>query len=157
MNELEELEGLLQELLSAIEIVMQSGEILPDEIQGELARTLELLTSRIDQLQTPLTPPEKISLSRPMPSSNVHSFGYDPKNERLLVKFQGDYPDQNGPVYGYDKVPKQIFDMFQKGAIPARTDGQNKWGKWWKGKVPSLGASLYTLIKQGGYQYQRLT
>ena len=160
MNELQELESLLQELLSGVQAVMQSGEILTDEILGGLSQTLGLLSNRIDELRTPLrppVPPEKISLSRPMPSSNIHSFGYDPKNERLLVKFQGDYPDQNGPVYGYDKVPKVIFDMFQKGAIPARTNGQNKWGQWWKGKVPSLGASLYTLIKQGGYGYQRLT
>lgn len=74
-----------------------------------------------------------------------------------MVKFQGDYPEQNGPVYGYEGVPKQIFNLFQKGAIPATTDGSNKWGSWWKGKTPSLGASLNALIKQGGYSYQRLT
>lgn len=156
MNELEEFEALLQELLSGIESVMQSGEVLSDEFQGELARTLELLTSRVENLRNPVEGLQP-KLESSMPSSNIHSFGYDPKNERLLVKFQGDYPNQNGPVYGYDKVPKVIFDLFQKGAVPARTDGSNKWGRWWKGKVPSLGASMYALIKNGGYQYQRLT
>ena len=62
-----------------------------------------------------------------------------------------------GPIYGYDGVPKVIYDLFQSGSIPARTNGQNRWGKWWKGKVPSLGASLYTLISQGQYPYQRLS
>ena len=76
---------------------------------------------------------------------------------RLLVRFLGDHPNRNGPVYAYGGVPREVFDMFQKGAVPARTDGQNKWGKWWKGKVPSIGASLYTLIKQRGYPYQRLS
>ncbi len=144
---------------SIIDFLSTKGEglnLVSQQALGELLKNILQIISEQGQ-ETSLTPPDKISLSRPMPSSNVHSFGYDPKNERLLVKFQGDYPNQNGPVYGYDKVPKVIFDMFQKGAIPARTNGQNKWGKWWKGKVPSIGASMYTLIKQGGYQYQKLT
>jgi hypothetical protein len=86
----------------------------------------------------------------------VHSFGYDEDNGNLLVKFQGDYPQDNGSVYQYSGVPKNIFELFRKGAIPARTDGKNKWGKWWKGKVPSVGASLYTLIKESGYPYQKV-
>ena len=91
-----------------------------------------------------------------MPSSNINSFGYDEDTGRLLVKFQGDYPQENGPIYAYGGVPKQIFDLFRRGAVPARTHGQNRWGRWWEGKVPSMGASLYTLIREGGYPYQRL-
>jgi hypothetical protein len=156
------MEELISYAQSIIDFLSTSGASLNQVSQQALGSLLQNVLQVIQQdtqeaSLTPPMPPEKISLSRPMPSSNIHSFGYDPKNERLLVKFQGDYPDQNGPIYGYDKVPKAIFDMFQKGAIPARTDGSNKWGKWWKGKVPSLGASMYTLIKQGGYQYQRLT
>jgi hypothetical protein len=163
----EELEALLHELLSGIQRVIQSGEILSDEFQGMLAQTLESLLTEIDQLRSqnpvdglpppPAAPPEQPQLNAGMPSSNIHSFGYDDKTGRLLVKFQGDYPQENGPVYAYGGVPKVIFDLFQKGAVPARTDGRNKWGSWWRGKVPSLGASLFTLIKNGGYQYQRLT
>jgi hypothetical protein len=155
--------ALLQELLAAINQVVQSGEVLSDELQGMLAQTLERLVneveaSRAQDVTAGLQPnaPKEPQLGAGVPSSNIHSFGYDDKNGRLLVKFQGDYPQNNGPVYAYEGVPKQIFDLFQKGAIPARTDGQNKWGRWWKGKVPSLGASLYTLIKGGAYPYQRL-
>ncbi len=160
--DVEELETLLRELLSGIQSVIQSGEILSDEFQGMLAQTLERLVNRIDELkaQNPVeglqSTPQEPQLGPGAPSSNIHSFGYDEDNGRLLVKFQGDYPQENGPVYAYGGVPKQIFDLFQKGAVPARTDGQNKWGRWWKGKVPSLGASLYTLIKNGPYPYQRL-
>lgn len=164
MNELQELETLIHQLLQTIQQVMQSGEILSDEFQGELARTLELLVNRIDELRTQ-EPVETLQpqagqqppLEQGMPSSNVEAFGYDDDNEKLLVRFLGKYPNRNGPVYAYEGVPKNIFELFQRGAIPARTDGQNKWGRWWRGKVPSLGASLYTLIKNEGYPYQRLS
>lgn len=160
----EELEALLRELLSGIQSVIQSGEILSDEFQGMLAQTLERLVNRIDELrvQNPVeglqpNQQQEPQLGAGAPSSNIHSFGYDENNGRLLVKFQGDYPQENGPVYAYGGVPKQIFDLFQRGAVPARTDGQNKWGRWWRGKTPSLGASLFTLIKNGPYPYQKLS
>ena len=157
MNELR------QAIATVIELATQMIDELDEETMAALAELISAATERLaregEDPTEGLEPSsqEKMKLERPYPSSNVHSFGYDDKTGRLLVKFQGDYPDQNGPVYGYEGVPKNIFNLFQKGAIPARTDGSNKWGSWWKGKVPSLGASLYTLIKQGGYQYQRLT
>ncbi len=161
-QEIAELEELLRELLAGIQEILQSDEELSDELQGQIAQTLNALTDRIDLLrnENPTTPPiptEEPPLEPGMASSNVNSFGYDPENERLLVKFNGKDQRDNGPIYGYDGVPKVIYDLFQSGAIPARTDGRNRWGRWWKGKVPSLGASLYTLISQGQYPYQRLT
>jgi len=162
-QELSSLEALLDELLNTIQEVLQSGEILTDELQQTLAQEIEFMFDRINELRSQ-NPVETLSpqvgkqpqLTQGMPSSNVESFGYDDKTGRLLVRFLGEYPNKEGPIYGYEGVPKQIFDLFQKGAVPARTDGKNKWGKWWKGKVPSLGASLYTLINKGGYPYKRL-
>lgn len=160
-DELLALEELLDALLRGIQDILQSGEILSDDFQLLLAQEIEATVNRIDELRSenPVDqlPPQEPPLDQSYPSSNIHSFGYDPENERLLVKFQGKYPQENGPIYGYDNVPKVIFDLFQKGAVPARTDGRNRWGRWWKGKVPSLGASLYALIKNGPYPYQRLT
>jgi hypothetical protein len=101
--------------------------------------------------------PQPSQIEQAMPSSNISGFAYDDKNNRLLVRFLGKHPNRNGPVYGYDGVPREIFDLFRTGAVPARTDGQNKWGRWWRGKVPSIGASLYTLIKNRNYPYQRLS
>jgi KTSC domain len=162
-EQLQLLEQLMDELINTIQQVVQSGEVLSDEFQSVLAKELEFTFNRIEELKSQFPvealpaqgqkPPE---INQGMPSSNVEGFAYDDKNQRLLVRFLGKYPDRNGPIYGYQGVPKQIFDMFRKGAVPARTDGQNKWGKWWKGKVPSLGASLYTLVKNGPYSYQRL-
>jgi hypothetical protein len=156
--ELQELEGLLQELLQAIQLVFNSGEVLSDEIQGQIAQTLELLYNRIEALRGevngPISPPE---ITAGMPSSNVEGFAYDDKTNRLYVRFLGKHPNRNGPIYSYEGVPPVMFDLFRRGAVPARTDGQNKWGKWWKGKVPSLGASVYTLLKLGRFPYQRLS
>lgn len=84
-------------------------------------------------------------------SSNIYGFKYNPKNGKLLVRFN------SGAVYGYEGVPAQVFKVFQQGAVPAKTNGQNNYGRWWRGKAPSIGASFYELIKRGGYSYTRLS
>lgn len=88
------------------------------------------------------------------PSSNVSGMKYDPKSGKLLVKFHGD----NGePVYQYEGVPPQIFQLLQHGNAFAKTKGKNKWGEWWPMKNPSIGAALNQWIKKAGYPYHRLT
>jgi hypothetical protein len=146
---------------SIIAYLEQNGANLNIESQRALGELLQNVLQVIEQ-QNPVEgmPPnmgQQKPLQEAMPSSNVEGFAYDDKTGKLLVRFLGKHPNRNGPIYGYEGVPKEVFDMFQKGAVPARTDGQNKWGKWWKGKVPSIGASLYTLIKNRGYPYQRLS
>lgn len=89
-------------------------------------------------------------LQAPLQSSNVYGFRYDPLTKRLTVRFQG------GSVYKYEGVPKQIFDMFSVGDGVARTKGSNRWGRWWIGKNPSLGAALHDLIKLGGFPYTKV-
>lgn len=86
----------------------------------------------------------------PLQSSNIWGFSYDPGSRKLSVRFQGD------GVYEYTGVPPQIFNLFQQGAVPAKTTGQNQYGSWWQGKSPSLGAALYELIKSKGYPYQKV-
>lgn len=157
----QELQTMLAELMKAINLVLQSGEPMSDEFQGLLAQTLETLVNAIDQMGgqpvTNLTPTtSEPPIEQGMPSSNVEGFAYDKNTGRLFVRFLGKHPNRNGPIYQYEGVPRRIFELFQKGAVPARTDGKNKWGRWWKGKVPSIGASLYTLIKTQNYPYQRV-
>lgn len=86
----------------------------------------------------------------PLQSSNIWGFSYDPASNKLAVRFQGD------GIYEYSNVPPQIFELFQNGAVPAKTEGSNQYGSWWKGKTPSLGAALYELIKSKGYPYQKV-
>lgn len=164
MNEqkIEELKNALREILR---LVSARNAPLTPELRQAIAQVTEHVANRIQQLKQEESPADELQpqqgqpteLTQAMPSSNVEGFAYDDKTGKLLVRFLGKHPDRNGPIYGYEGVPKVIFDLFQAGAIPARTDGQNKWGKWWKGKTPSMGASLYTLIKNGSYPYQRLS
>jgi len=214
----DELEELLMELLRGIQETIQSGEVLSDEFQGQLAIALNDMTETIDELraqesgreppietQAPipvgvdllwilagghpdafvnylrtypdaalnalLRNPTRLQeiidqLERTLPqgergqqdgipqapieSSNIYGFQYDPKSGNLKVRFQ------SGSVYGYTGVPAGVFNVFQQGAVPARTDGQNEHGRWWQGKMPSLGAAFYSLIRQGNYPYQQL-
>lgn len=160
MNELQQAQELLRNLIQAVQEVVASGEQIPDELANQLAEIISALTQKIETLkgaaQVPLTQIED-NLQQAMPSSNVEGFSYDPKNQQLFVRFLGQYPNKNGPIYSYNGVPKEIFELFRRGSVPARTDGKNKWGRWWKGKVPSIGASLYTLIKTANYPYQRMS
>lgn len=162
MDELQELEQLLKELVQGIQQVIQSGEILSDEFQGQLAKTLGLLVDRIDQLQSQdpvqgLQPQSVPELQQGgFPSSNVNSFKYDPRNQNLFVKFHGKDSAESGPIYSYEKVPEYIFDIFRRGGVAPKTSGKNKYHQWFEGVTPSLGASMNALIKGGGYAYQRL-
>ena len=90
-------------------------------------------------------------------SSNVYGYKYDPRTKKMLVKFQGNKGLGQGPVYEYDNIPPQVFKMIRSSAIPAKTTGQNKWGKFWKNKSPSLGASVSALLVKGGFPYQRIS
>lgn len=185
MNELARLEGLLSQLLSGIQKVVSSGEVLSDDFQGLLAEQLRYLTGKIDNLKnepppieqidqeeaqvanevTPPPPPTQppsggqIPPLEPAPheSSNINAFKYDDKTGKLFVKFQGKYPSQNGPVYSYQGVPKNIYEVFRRGAVAPKTSGKNAWHTWKEGVTPSHGAAMYALIKEGGYNYQRLS
>jgi len=84
-------------------------------------------------------------------SSTVYGFKYSPKNKRLFVKFQGD------GVYKYDNVPSVIARLFMDGASRAKTQGSNRYGAWWQGKKPSLGAALNQHIKNLGFPYQKIS
>jgi len=141
---------------------MASGEILSDEFQAQLAQTLEMLFTRIEELQGQEGGGAEIpNLPEPpppgMPSSNVAGTSYNPDTGDLQVQFLGKHPNRQGPRYVYPDTPPQIAQLVQAGAIPARTDGKNKWGEWWKGKVPSAGASVFTLLKETGVPYQRIS
>ena len=157
VDELQNLERLLNELLSGIHEVIQSGEILSDEIQGMIAEELGYLTKRIDELksaQVPVLPPLDKS---PIDSSVINAFKYDPKQGNLLVQFKGKFPNEEGPIYSYENASPQIFNLFKRGAIPAKTDGANRWGSWFKGKNPSMGSSMNVLLKGLNLPYTKLT
>lgn len=156
MDELQQLEQLLDALLSTIQTVVQSEEILSDEFQGVLAQELGYLTSRIDELRA-ATPPIPPLDPAPFQSAVVNSFRYDPKSQDLFVKFQGDFPQQNGNIYRYSGVPEYIANIFSQGAVGPKTTGKNAWNSWQKGISPSHGAALNALLKKGPFSFTKLT
>ncbi len=126
----------------------------PDPALNNLVRNPTLLAQVIERLSR--TMPQGQGQAQdgieaaPLESSNVYGYNYDPKSGKLQVRFQ------SGSVYQYQGVPPGVFKVFQQGAVPAKTTGKNRYGQWWTGKIPSLGAAFYDLIRQGGYPYQRL-
>lgn len=81
-QELEHLEQLLDELLSGIQSVLQSGEELSDEFQGMLAQELEYTTQRIDQLRSE-TQRQKVT-QRPQTSAPVQQ-GFTASTDAQLL------------------------------------------------------------------------
>jgi KTSC domain len=160
----DEFQGLLAEQLgdlnNRIQELYQSEEtgIPPiEDIEEEQAETANAISP-----PEPPTPPGNGAPIPPLepaphPSSNINAFRYEPENKKLYVKFQGKYPQENGPVYSYEGVPQNIFNVFSRGSVAPRTSGRNAWHTWKEGVTPSHGASMYALIREGGYPYQRLS
>ncbi len=183
MNE-QRIQAIKDSLREVMGLLAQRGQPLSDDIKLMLTRVMQHAAQRIQQLrqeeqeQTDIErieseqaniaeqvapeseeppPPNTPELpAAPHPSSNINGFRYDDKTGKLLVKFQGDYPAQNGPIYAYEGVPKHIFDVFRRGAVAPKTSGSNAWHTWKQGVTPSHGAAMSALIKNGGYQYQRV-
>jgi KTSC domain-containing protein len=155
MNELR------QAIATILELASQIINELDDELMMALAELINAASQRLSQIEQEPQGPTSLSsrndLTPAMPSSNVEGFAYDDKTGRLLIRFLGKHPNRNGPIYGYSGVPPNIFEIFRRGAIPAKTDGKNKWGQWWRGKYPSIGAAMYHLIRAGNYPYARLS
>lgn len=156
MNE-ERINAIKDALRELIQIITQRDQPLDAELRAMLGQVMEHAATRIQELrQEGVPPPEVPDLTDAMPSSNISRFAYNDNNNELYVQFLGKHPNRDGPVYSYQGVPKVIFDLFRQGAIPARTKGRNRWGEWWRGKVPSIGASMFTLIKNAAYPYTRV-
>lgn len=163
MDEIEqEINRLKLQLKQFMELVLGIGEEPPEEIQDLVLQVIQHIGGKIEALRSQQgqsdTNAEPSNLTPgPYPSSNINAFAYDPESGELKVKFQDKYPSQNGPIYSYSGVPSYIFDLFRRGAVAPRTSGRNQWHEWKKGVTPSLGASMYGLIRAGGYPYQRLS
>ena len=166
-DNLELLQNIARELIAATRELIASGEEIDEELQQRTDRILVLLMSRIQELSAQGSPADGLppggqaptpQLEQgPYPSSNVNSFKYDPTTEKLYVKFHGSDSADSGPTYLYQGVPRNIYDVFSKGRVAPKTSGQNQYHRWIRGVTPSLGASLYALIRQGGFPYQRVS
>lgn len=133
----------------------------PNAAFNAMARNPASLANIYNQLHNRITMPQgEVSEGIPkaeLQSSNVYGYQYDPRSKSLRVKFNGKDVQGDGPIYQYDGVPPFVFKMIAAGAIPAKTDGSNKWGMWFRGKMPSLGASVNELLKIAGFPYKKIS
>jgi hypothetical protein len=160
------IENLKDSLREIMKMIADRNEPLSEELKTMLVQVMEHVANRIQQLRQEeknpvegLTTPINTSELEPgaYPSSNINAFKYDYPSKKLLVKFQGKDIAKDGPIYSYEGIQPFIYDTFRKGAVPPKTSGKNKWHTWKKGVMPSLGAAMYHLIRNGGYPYQRVT
>lgn len=112
-----------------------------------LEETIEYLARSMPEGQAPVIGGIQQS---DLNSSNIWGTAYDRRTGKMRVRFQG------GSEYEYDGVPANIYKAFSQGNASAKTQGQNRYGRWWISKSPSLGAAMNQYIKAGGYIYRRL-
>ena len=159
MNDNEsQINDLKEVLRDVMMLIAERGKPLSEDLKLLLTQVMEHVANRIQQLRNQENlPVQPIQLEKAQhPSAQINAFNYDPKSKQLHVKFQGDYPQENGPQYVYDNVPENIAKLFMRGAVAPKTSGRNPWHEWKKGMAPSLGASMNALIKMGGYKYQKV-
>lgn len=118
-------------------------------------RQLERVVEELSELgvQQPGVTPQGVP-EAPIGSSNVRGFSYDQNSGTLTVQFNGE--TGNGPVYQYGSVPPEIAMAFMDGNAAARTNGKNKFGSWFRGKKPSLGAAHWQYIRDN-FPHQRVS
>ena len=82
-------------------------------------------------------------------SSNVSRILYDEETMTLVLRFR------DGSYYTYFDVDNSVFIDIVDGYGVCVSSGENKWGEWFVGKSPSVGAAVYELLVQGGYSYRK--
>jgi hypothetical protein len=85
--------------------------------------------------------------SRP-DSASVKKLYYNDETKELVIQFNG------GDVYTYEAVEFDQFRDILEGNGVCRTEGKNKWGEWYVGKSPSVGAAVYEILVEGGVSYR---
>lgn len=82
-------------------------------------------------------------------SSNVDKIMYNDDTRELVIKFNG------GAYYTYYDIDFAQFNSIFMGEGICRTEGESKWGSWFVGKTPSVGAAVYEILVRSGARYSR--
>lgn len=83
-------------------------------------------------------------------SSNVSQIKYFPQSKILQILFT------TGRIYEYEKVDNTLWNKIKNGEAAAISDGENSFGKWWKGKKPSWGAAVHVFLVGNNVDYRRI-
>lgn len=82
-------------------------------------------------------------------SSNVDRVMYNDETRELVIRFN------DGAYYTYFDIDFTEFVDIFNGAGICRTSGKNRWGEWFVGKTPSVGAAVYNILVRSGKRYSR--
>lgn len=82
-------------------------------------------------------------------SASVKKLYYNDETQDLVVEFNG------GDRYTYFNIPFDVFRDVLEGNAVCKTEGSNKWGSWYVGKSPSVGAAVYQILFEGGFNYTK--
>lgn len=157
--------GIYQELskkydVSTVEKATQAARSKLKELTGEgkVVGEKELLESK--QAQEKVAGAKtlgetKKDFARQLKSSVIRRMDYDPQSKDLEIIFNND------ATYKYPGFPEEQFKALQAAGTPAKTKGSNKYGVWWVGKNPSLGATFSRIFKPhlreaGPFKYERI-
>jgi hypothetical protein len=86
---------------------------------------------------------------RDIKSSNVDRVLFNDENNQLVVQFN------DGSKYTYFDVNFSEFISVIDGLAECKTEGKNKWGEWYVGKSPSVGAAVWEYLINTGKSYTK--
>lgn len=84
-------------------------------------------------------------------SSNVKGYRYNTEDQTLIIEFN------DGSKYLYEFVDFEQFQSIARGDAVCRTTGSNKYGSWFEGKTPSVGAAIWRWLIDKGQMYLKLS
>ena len=82
-------------------------------------------------------------------SSNVKKIMYNDETKEMFIQFQ------DKSIYTYFSVPFQLFLDVSGGRATCITSGENKYGVWYVGKTPSVGAAVHRFLIKKGVKYRK--
>jgi hypothetical protein len=82
-------------------------------------------------------------------SSNVKKIMYNDETKEMFIQFQ------DKSIYTYFGVSFQLFLDVSGGRATCITSGENKYGVWYVGKTPSVGAAVHTFLIRRGVKYRK--
>lgn len=82
-------------------------------------------------------------------SANVRKIMYNDETKEMFIEFQ------DRSIYTYFEVPFQLFLDVSGGKATCLTSGENKYGSWFVGKTPSVGAAVHRYLVKKNVRYKK--
>jgi hypothetical protein len=82
-------------------------------------------------------------------SSNVKKIMYNDETKEMFIQFN------DRSIYTYFGVSMNLFLDVSGGKATCITSGENKYGAWYVGKTPSVGAAVHKFLVKSGIKYKK--